>query len=145
MLISQATTFVVRQSVAGFARGPASRPVVAGRPTGWGMARGQRIRPPPGHVAVVTGATGGMGAVAARRPAGDGAAVAISERRGDRLKRLTADIGDRVLQRSTSPIDQPSVGSGGDDVPGVVALGVLATRERISPGSLGVCRPFRSQ
>lgn len=46
-----------------------------------------------GRIAVVTGATSGIGAATARRLTDDGATVAVVGRREDRLKELAADIG----------------------------------------------------
>ncbi|RIQ12063.1 SDR family oxidoreductase [Jiangella rhizosphaerae] len=46
-----------------------------------------------GRVAVVTGATSGIGEATARRLAADGAAVAVIGRREDRLKAVAAEIG----------------------------------------------------
>jgi NADP-dependent 3-hydroxy acid dehydrogenase YdfG len=54
--------------------------------------------PLAGRVAVVTGATSGIGAATARRLVDDGAAVALLGRRRERLDELTADLGgDGVL------------------------------------------------
>jgi NADP-dependent 3-hydroxy acid dehydrogenase YdfG len=50
--------------------------------------------PLAGRVAVVTGATSGIGAATARRLTGDGAAVAIIGRREERLRDLAAQLED---------------------------------------------------
>jgi NADP-dependent 3-hydroxy acid dehydrogenase YdfG len=49
-------------------------------------------RPLAGAVALVTGASSGVGAATARRLSGEGAAVALVARRGDRLDQLTEDL-----------------------------------------------------
>jgi len=53
--------------------------------------------PLTGRVAVVTGATSGIGAATARRLAADGASVAVLGRREERLRELVDELGDGAL------------------------------------------------
>jgi NADP-dependent 3-hydroxy acid dehydrogenase YdfG len=62
-----------------------------------------------GRVAVVTGATSGIGAATARRLAAEGAAVGLIGRREERLKELAIAIGEAAVPVAADVSDQESV------------------------------------
>jgi NADP-dependent 3-hydroxy acid dehydrogenase YdfG len=71
----------------------------------------ESTRPLEGRVALVTGASSGIGEATAIALAGAGAAVAIGARRRDRLDALAAtlrDSGARVLQLDLDVTDEPA-------------------------------------
>jgi NADP-dependent 3-hydroxy acid dehydrogenase YdfG len=76
--------------------------------------------PLAGRVAVVTGATSGIGAATARRLAADGASVALLGRREDRLRALADDLepraGEGVLARPTDVSDPDAIARAADDI-----------------------------
>jgi NADP-dependent 3-hydroxy acid dehydrogenase YdfG len=73
------------------------------------MTTNQRHQPLSGRVAVVTGATSGIGAATARRLAEDGAAVAVVGRRGDRLKQLAEDIVGDIVPVAVDVTDRSAI------------------------------------
>jgi NADP-dependent 3-hydroxy acid dehydrogenase YdfG len=71
-------------------------------------------------VAVVTGASGGIGAATARRLAAEGFEVVLGARRVDRLEAIAAEIGGRALPLDVT--DDASVAAFAAQVPEVAVL-----------------------
>jgi NADP-dependent 3-hydroxy acid dehydrogenase YdfG len=69
-----------------------------------------------GRVAVVTGATSGIGAATARRLAAEGATVAIVGRREARLKELADEIGPAAFPVAADVSDRDSVDRAADTI-----------------------------
>jgi 3-oxoacyl-[acyl-carrier protein] reductase len=63
-----------------------------------------------GRTALVTGATGGIGAATARALHAQGATVAVSGRQADKLEALAAELGDRVHVVPCDLADRAAVG-----------------------------------
>jgi NADP-dependent 3-hydroxy acid dehydrogenase YdfG len=77
--------------------------------------------PLAGRVAVVTGATSGIGAATARRFVDDGAAVALLGRRRDRLDELTAALGgDGVLAIAADITDPDALPAAAEQIRGTL-------------------------
>lgn len=64
--------------------------------------------PLSGRVAVVTGATSGLGAATARRLVADGASVALVGRRADRLRALSGELGEDVSLGVPADVTDPA-------------------------------------
>ena len=62
-----------------------------------------------GGVAVVTGASSGIGAATARRLAADGFRVVLTARRGDRIEQLAKEIGAAATAYTLDVTDRPAV------------------------------------
>ncbi|REE98796.1 SDR family oxidoreductase [Thermomonospora umbrina] len=67
-------------------------------------------QPLTGRIAVVTGASSGIGAATARALSARGARVALLARRADRLDGLVAELGDRALAVPTDVADPDAIG-----------------------------------
>lgn len=113
------------------ARGWLPRPPRRTQVNGNGVAKPSRRGPLAGRVAVVTGASSGIGAAVATALAREGAHVAIAARRTEALKALKSKLsssGSKVLVQKTDVTDRKQV----------EAL-MQAAREKLGPIDILVC------
>lgn len=111
--------------------GPAETgPAAGGRSLGPSGPLGPGAR---GRLAVVTGASSGIGAATARRLAAEGFRVAVGARRVDRLERLAGEIGAAAF-----PLDVTSPSSVQTFVSAVNELGTPAVLVNNAGGALGL-------
>jgi NADP-dependent 3-hydroxy acid dehydrogenase YdfG len=70
----------------------------------------------PGRVAVITGASSGIGEATARALAADGHRVALLARRVDRIQTLTEDIGESAVAIEADVTERDSIAAAADRV-----------------------------
>ena len=86
-------------------------------------------------IAFVTGASTGFGAAIARRFAAEGARVIASARRGDKLKDLADELGDRVLPLELDVQDRDAVYAAVEGLPaGFADIDVLVNNAGLALG-----------
>jgi NADP-dependent 3-hydroxy acid dehydrogenase YdfG len=70
----------------------------------------------PSRVAVITGASSGIGEATARALAADGHRIALLARRADRIQALAAELGDQAIAIQADVTDRDSITSAADCV-----------------------------
>jgi NADP-dependent 3-hydroxy acid dehydrogenase YdfG len=88
-----------------------------------------------GRVAVITGASSGIGEATARALAADGHSVALLARRGERIQALASELGNGAIDIEADVTDRDSI----------VAPAERVQQELGAASSVGLARPAAAQ